>query len=358
MIADGSGVAVATSVAPVDVTRPTAVTAVGAALGVATVVAAAASILAAAWLVHRRADAWRTRWLLLAAIASAAQLVALLAEAGAGAAALLGERRGAVVLARLLVVGTAWLLGPAATRATAAGLGAALIATVILDGTGGEGLTDLALVATSVVVLAVGAWVAARPGAGGAAWPGSAVAVTLAAVAALAVVRAGVAAGFSAVFRSPATVAILAATAAAAVVAAAPPPRLRTWAGSLQVAAIALGALLAVTLLPARTEPFTATLRADEAQLVVTLSPSARGENEFHLYVFDAGGAPVSVDEAQVALSPPRGGARPVELWQVGPNHLLAYGVDLPVAGRWRLAVDATAAGRRIESTTTFEVAT
>lgn len=340
----------------VDVTRAASATPAGLVAAAAATIAVAATALVVGRLLRGRTAAGFARWAVVAAAAGGVEVAALMVDAGP--AAVVGDRRALVVLARLALLMVAWLLAPLRSRTAAGGLAAGLLATVAIAGLAAPGALQLSLVAVQTALLGVVGWVAAA--AAPKRLPAAPVAAgALVAVGGVAVARAATTAGggLPAVMSSPASWAALGVAAVVALAVASPPPRLLHRHASIVVAAVAMAALLTVTVLPARSEPWSATLAASGGSLVVTLAPAAPGPNEFHLYVFDDTGDSVDVARADVVLQPPGGAApQPVPVWRVSPNHYLAYGIDLAVSGPWQLNLATRTDRTTMTASATFEV--
>jgi copper transport protein len=94
--------------------------------------------------------------------------------------------------------------------------------------------------------------------------------------------------------------------------------------------------------------------------LDLTLTPAAVGPNEIHLTFPPPGGGLQEVSDIEVrmvAVDRPDLGPVPVELTPAGPNHAIAYGVQVPYAGEWTIEVLADAPdGARLRYSTTAEV--
>jgi copper transport protein len=91
----------------------------------------------------------------------------------------------------------------------------------------------------------------------------------------------------------------------------------------------------------------------DERMMVqVLVDPAWAGENRLGLSVTDLGFRPVDVPEVRASFSLPEQalGPLPVELTRTGPGEYESVGVQLPVAGAWRL--DVTVRTTEIDSTT------
>jgi copper transport protein len=107
--------------------------------------------------------------------------------------------------------------------------------------------------------------------------------------------------------------------------------------------------------------PFTATPDAPEMQIELTVDPARAGANKIHVYLYPPGGGGevLPVPEFEGSLSLPTGGVGPlpVEFQPVFPGHFTAEGVEIPVAGTWRLDVIARPSDfEQIRAMTTFTV--
>jgi len=100
-----------------------------------------------------------------------------------------------------------------------------------------------------------------------------------------------------------------------------------------------------VNAVPARAalaRPYSVEVHAGPSVLVdVVVDPAKVGSLAVHLYTLGADGAPLDVARAMATLSLP---GRPVDpisapLTKVGPGHFASYGVNVPISGRWSLAV-------------------
>ena len=109
-------------------------------------------------------------------------------------------------------------------------------------------------------------------------------------------------------------------------------------------AVLAVTALL-VNAVPGRTAlamPFSTTLAAGRVDVDVTVDPAKAGPTDVHVYTLErADGAVKDIGAVTAVLRPPggRGHTITAPLRRAGPGHYSAYGVELPVPGRWRLDV-------------------
>jgi copper transport protein len=135
---------------------------------------------------------------------------------------------------------------------------------------------------------------------------------------------------------------------------AAPPKRTRldtkrlrrVVVGELVIGAVvlALTALL-VNAVPARaalTSYYSTEVKAGDKLLVdVVVDPARAGLLAVHTYILTTDGAQVDVPEVRATFTLPSAGIDPVPvpLRQAGIGHFLAYGVDVPIRGKWTLQV-------------------
>ena len=112
-------------------------------------------------------------------------------------------------------------------------------------------------------------------------------------------------------------------------------------AEALAGAAVVVVTALLVNAVPGRTAlalPFSTTLEARGVVVDVTVDPAKAGTTDVHVYTLEPAGAVKDVRDVTARLSPPgRGTPLSVSLSRAGPGHYSAYGVELPVPGRWRL---------------------
>ncbi|MFM9445270.1 copper resistance CopC/CopD family protein [Streptomyces acidiscabies] len=73
----------------------------------------------------------------------------------------------------------------------------------------------------------------------------------------------------------------------------------------------------------------------------VDMDPAGTGANELHIYLTDANGQPIDVPELKVAftLESQKIGPLPVTPDHITTGHWAANGVQIPVAGEWKIAV-------------------
>ncbi len=107
--------------------------------------------------------------------------------------------------------------------------------------------------------------------------------------------------------------------------------------------------------------PYQATLVQGDVILDLTVTPARVGTNEVHLTFSPPGGGLQEVSAIEVrltAIGRDDLGPVPVELTPAGPNHAIAYGVQVPFAGEWSVEVLATAPdGARLRYATPVDVA-
>jgi copper transport protein len=143
--------------------------------------------------------------------------------------------------------------------------------------------------------------------------------------------------------------------------------RLR-WSVALEVVVAAV--VLAVTAMLVNTAPpadgavfgeGVAGVRIEHPQVTldVTTVPGSAGINDLHVNTYSPAGAPLPVAAVDLRLSLPARDVAPllVPLRQLGPGHYLSPGLDLPLAGAWR--VEATiriTAVDRVDLTGTLDV--
>jgi copper transport protein len=81
------------------------------------------------------------------------------------------------------------------------------------------------------------------------------------------------------------------------------------------------------------------TIEHPEVTLDVTATPGVAGLNDLHVSTYSPAGAPLDVAAVELTLALPGRGIAPlsVPLRELGPGHYLSPGLDLPLAGDWRL---------------------
>jgi copper transport protein len=126
-------------------------------------------------------------------------------------------------------------------------------------------------------------------------------------------------------------------------------PLTRSLRVEVAVAAVVLGLTAAlIHQAPARatvSEPYQATVTAEDVTLDLTVDPATAGPNDLHLYFLAANGAPVAVDAVQVTASTTGVPARRLPAAPVSTNHVAVAGASLPSAGTWTVEVTAVRAG-------------
>jgi copper transport protein len=132
---------------------------------------------------------------------------------------------------------------------------------------------------------------------------------------------------------------------------------------SLRAEVLVAGVVLALTAslihqAPARatvSEPFQATVEADDSFLDVIVDPATPGSNDVHLTFHANGqGTPLPVDAVQVTAATTDVPARRLEVTPLAPNHVTITGASLPSPGTWTFEVTAVSSG--VPFTFTFEV--
>jgi copper transport protein len=113
----------------------------------------------------------------------------------------------------------------------------------------------------------------------------------------------------------------------------------------LVILILAVTALL-VNLVPGRVAagvdgPFIADVTFGRSNLNVVVDPNQIGENEVHLTVTDASGAPVKINEMDVLFTMPSKNIGPLSGTgtRLAPGHFVVQGRQLSVAGDWTLEV-------------------
>lgn len=92
--------------------------------------------------------------------------------------------------------------------------------------------------------------------------------------------------------------------------------------------------------------PYETTVVADDASVLVQVTPARAGLNDVHMYFFDeAGAAAFATDAVEVTAAigdiPPR----KLKVTPVSPSHQSVYGASLPRSGEWSLRITALRAG-------------
>lgn len=81
------------------------------------------------------------------------------------------------------------------------------------------------------------------------------------------------------------------------------------------------------------------TIEDPRVTLDVTAVPGAAGLNDLHVNTYSPAGGPLDVDAVEMTLALPGRGIAPmaVPLRELGPGHYFSPGLDIPLAGVWRL---------------------
>lgn len=117
----------------------------------------------------------------------------------------------------------------------------------------------------------------------------------------------------------------------------------RSVAAEVAVAAVVLALTsLLVNAVPARTayaRPFTATLTSGDISVNVVVSRAKAGRTDVHVYTLTTAGGVREVPELTGDLRLPAKDIGPLAIafTRAGPGHFGAYGVDVPIPGRWTL---------------------
>jgi copper transport protein len=123
---------------------------------------------------------------------------------------------------------------------------------------------------------------------------------------------------------------------------------LRRWVGTEAV--VAAGVLVVAGLLvgavPARTafgRPFSAELDARRVLIDLTVDPAKAGPADVHVYTLSRSGQVTEAENIEADLRLPARDVGPlrVPLRRAGPGHFAAYGVSIPLPGRWELTLTA-----------------
>jgi copper transport protein len=109
----------------------------------------------------------------------------------------------------------------------------------------------------------------------------------------------------------------------------------------LGAAVLAVTALL-VNAQPARSalaQPFATELRAENALVDITITPTRAGRNDIHVYLLSKVGTPLYAQDVSVDFTLPAKniGPLPIRMQRAGPSHFLALHADIPIPGRWRV---------------------
>jgi copper transport protein len=129
---------------------------------------------------------------------------------------------------------------------------------------------------------------------------------------------------------------------------ATPAGSLRWTVGSelIGVAAVLVLTSLLVNTAPAvaaRAKPFAATVFRGDRSVSITVEPGRVGLNDIHITLTSASGSFEAASAITAQLTLPARGFGPLEvpLQSAGPNHAIASGVSLTLAGNWRLEIAA-----------------
>jgi copper transport protein len=81
------------------------------------------------------------------------------------------------------------------------------------------------------------------------------------------------------------------------------------------------------------------TIEHAQVTLDITATPGAAGLNDLHVSTYSPGGTPLAVDAVEMTMSLPARNVAPlvVPLRQLGPGHYLSPGLDVPIAGTWKV---------------------
>jgi copper transport protein len=99
------------------------------------------------------------------------------------------------------------------------------------------------------------------------------------------------------------------------------------------------------------------TVETGDLLIEMSADPAESGPNEMHLYGFDTTGGAADLGPTTVVAFHPAADVGPLEvpLVRAGPNHLLSYHADLPLAGAWTFRIRTTM-GNGITETATMEM--
>lgn len=110
------------------------------------------------------------------------------------------------------------------------------------------------------------------------------------------------------------------------------------WAVAVPVALAGLPAWLLVAP-PAATPVAAVVVETSGGTLDVSVVPARPGSAALHLYAFGLDEQPVSVDGGTIFVVD---GSGPTSFFRAGPNHLIAYGVELPDTPGWQVSISTT----------------
>jgi copper transport protein len=85
------------------------------------------------------------------------------------------------------------------------------------------------------------------------------------------------------------------------------------------------------------------TMKSDEVWVDVTVAPARTGRNDVHVSALEPAGAPKDVAELTISLDLPGRAIGPIDvpLRRLSPGHYLSPGLDIPLAGEWRVTAKA-----------------
>ena len=92
--------------------------------------------------------------------------------------------------------------------------------------------------------------------------------------------------------------------------------------------------------------PFSGTRTVDAATMLLEVEPARAGQNEMHLYLTGADGAPAPFDAVEVKAGRPGVPERKLAVEQISPDHAVVYGASLPTPGRWTIIVTTVRVGQ------------
>ena len=81
------------------------------------------------------------------------------------------------------------------------------------------------------------------------------------------------------------------------------------------------------------------TIEHRQVTLDITATPGAAGLNDIRVDTYSPAGMSLAVDAVEMTMSLPTRGLAPlvVPLRELGPGHYLSPGLDVPVAGTWKV---------------------
>jgi len=88
---------------------------------------------------------------------------------------------------------------------------------------------------------------------------------------------------------------------------------------------------------------FNTTVPIGDLELNMTIEPARTGPNVIHLYLFTQEGVPASTAEAKLSATLPSKNLGPlrIPLQRISPFHYTVSGATFPIAGDWRLTIEA-----------------